>query len=328
MAILSRNTHDRNLSRNPATKPNSALPARWASHGGDCSTPPGPSAERYTQPVPTPPVESPYCVHCGYDKAGLSAGAQDCPECGHSLDDSYIPAMAIPPRWWRVHRLGWRLSEASSYAMLATAACLIAGFVSLIVYDIRSGGNTPGLGAMTILIRNIGFGFASLALVLTFAGGVCAFARVPWNEEREQNRGLLLATISLAVPLLGAIPLALLLTWVPVPFVVFAAMIMASAALVLIDVRMLKGRAASFIRFTTNDTQSAFYDDSHRSVDIAAVIAIIGGLYMALGGARPNLAVLAYALMLFGWLGMRGRAAAVIRREVTRSIRACSDANQ
>jgi len=271
--------------------------------------------------MPTPPVDSPYCVHCGYDKAGLTPGALECPECGHSLDDSYIPAMADPPRWWRVHRLGWRLSEAASYAMLATAACLIAGFVSLVVYDIRSGGNAPGLGATTILIRNIGFGFASLALVLTFAGGVCAFAKVPWNDEREQNRGLLLATISLAVPLLGAIPLALLMTGMLVPLEVFAAAIIASAALVLIDVRMLKGRAASFIRFTTNDTQSAFYDDSHRSVDIAAAIAIIGALYMALGGARPNLAVLAYALMLFGWMGMRGRAAVIIRKEIRRSLR-------
>jgi hypothetical protein len=150
---------------------------------------------------------------------------------------------------------------------------------------------------------------------------VCAFAKVPWNEEREQNRGLLLATISLAVPLLGAIPLALLMTGMLVPREVFAAAIIASAALVLIDVRMLKGRAASFIRFTTSDTQSAFYDDAHRSVDIAAAVAIIGALYMAFGGAVPNLAVLAYALMLFGWLGMRGRAARAIRKEIWRSRR-------
>lgn len=271
--------------------------------------------------MPTPPVDSPYCVHCGYDKAGLTAGALECPECGHSLDDSYIPAMADPPRWWRVHRLGWRLSEASSYAMLATAACLVAGIVALAVYDIRTSGSAPDIGSVTILIRNIGFGFASLALALTFAGGVCAFARVPWNDEREQNRGLLLATISLAVPLLGSIPLALLMTGMIVPHELFAAAIIASAALVMLDVRMLKDRAASFIRFTTNDTQSAFYDDSHRSVDIAALIAIIGGLYMAFGGARPNLAVLAYALMIFGWLGMRGRAAVAIRKEIRRARR-------
>jgi hypothetical protein len=273
--------------------------------------------------MPTPPVDSLYCVHCGYERSGLEPDATECPECGHSLDDIYIPTMAAPPRWWRIHRTGWQLFEYASYAMLATAICLIGGIGALIVYDLASAG-AAGTGPVVLLIRDIGAGFAALALLLTFLGGLCAFARVPWNDDREQRDALLLATTSLAVPLMAPIPLLLLVAGALFSREILGVVIILSAALILIDVRTLKARAASFIRFTTNDTQSAFYDAGHRSVDIAAIIAIIGGLFMIFGGARPNLAILAYALMVLGWLGMRGRAAATVRKELTRARRHAS----
>jgi len=272
--------------------------------------------------MPTSPVESPYCVHCGYDKAALTDGATVCPECGHSVDDAYIPAMETPPLWWRVHRLAWVLFEGASYAMLATAACLVGGIVALVLYD-QITGSGAGTGAAVVLFRNFGFGFVALSFVLTFSGGVCAFARVPWMVEREQTRSALLATNSVAMSILGAIPLWLAMTGMFMREV-FGIAILLSAAIVLVDVRMLKQRAASYIRFTTNDTQSAFFDDSHRSVDIAALMAIAGALYMLFGGARPNLSFLVYVLMLFGWMGLRGRAASAVRKELRRAREACA----
>lgn len=272
--------------------------------------------------MPTPPVDSPYCVHCGYDKAALSEGASVCPECGHSVADAYIPAMQTPPRWWRVHRVAWRLFEWAAYAMLGAVACLIGGVLALAYYDAIAGTPT-GTGPLGDVFRHLGYGFASLAYVLTFVGGVCAFARVPRTAEREQRRGVLLATNSIAIAMLGVIPVSLAMTGVFMREMLGAAILL-SAVIVLGDVRILRDRAASFVRFTTNEIQSAFFDDSHRSVDIAALIAAAGALYMLFGGARPNLSFLAYALMMFGWMGLRGRAARAVGKEVRRAKSPCA----
>jgi drug/metabolite transporter (DMT)-like permease len=130
---------------------------------------------------------------------------------------------------------------------------------------------------------------------------------------------MLLATISIAVPLIALFPMAMLAAGAFFLREALSLAIILSAALILVDVRILKARAASFVRFTTNDTQSVFYNDSHRSVDITAAIALIGALYMLLGGARSSIVVFAYALMILGWLGMRGKAAVAVRKQISRA---------
>lgn len=200
--------------------------------------------------------------------------------------------------------------------MLAAVVCLVGGFVIISIHATLSG---IGMDPLVVMPRNIVVGFVAIAFIFTFVGGFCAISRVPWNDDREWRRGMLLATISIAVPLIALFPMAMLAARAFFLREALSLAIIFSAALIVVDVRILKARAASFVRFTTNDTQSVYYNDSHRSVDITAAIALIGALYMLLGGGRPNIVVLAYALMILGWLGMRGRAAVAVRKQISRA---------
>ena len=200
--------------------------------------------------------------------------------------------------------------------MLAAVVCLVGGFIIISIHATLSG---IDMYPLVMMPRNIVVGFVAIAFILTFLGGLCAIARVPWNDDREWRRGMLLATISIAVPLIALFPMAMLAAGAFFLREALSLAIILSAALILVDVRILKARAASFVRFTTNDTQSVFYNDSHRSVDITAAIALIGAIYMLLGGARSSIVVFAYALMILGWLGMRGKAAVAVRKQISRA---------
>lgn len=260
--------------------------------------------------------QSEVCVYCGYLKQGLDPAATVCPECGESLDDIYIPAMPIPPRWWRIHRLGWRLFRWANMLVYAAVLFLFIALLGLIARDWLTSGSARGVGDIALAARDIAALFGAISLIVVLVGGLCVLARVPSNREGEFRKGAAFVLLSLAIPLFALIPLGAIAQTGLVSRELFTAAIALMAALVLIDVRMLRDRAAVFVRFTTNGARSADYDDGSLSVEIAASVSLLAAIFTLAGRDGYGVMTIAYVFAVLGWMGLRGRAAKTVGKEL------------
>jgi hypothetical protein len=262
--------------------------------------------------MPTLPVDSSYCVHCGYERVGLVPDATHCPECAHALKDTRILAMASPPRWWRIHRTGWSLFRLAGTITYLAALPLVTAML-LVFFGQRFGIGSASWTSPTLdIMAKVMLGVLVLSVLLVAAGGVCCLATVPAESPKNQQRARLFSLFSLAVPLL-AFPAAYGIAFnMPIPRQIVLACATLSIVLIIVDARLLPGRAHAFVRFTTNDPDNSFLTDDN-SYGIFAVI-LVG--YVIYFGFTANAISFLYLFATIGWVTQRASAAKAVRDEI------------
>lgn len=277
--------------------------------------------------MPTQPVDdTPRCVHCGYAKAGLEPDAEACPECGHFLEDTFIPTMTTPPRWFRIHRTGWMLFRYAGFAVLLAMAIIALAMITVMIDALTGNGSTTWSGHVVVIgIRYVAMSLIGLGVLLNTLGGVCCFATVPAESVRDHRKALLFSGISLAIPLLALPAIYAIAFQMAVPREAVFGCAILSIVLISIDARLMPGRADAFVLFTTNGTEKSFFDEGRKLVDGFTVVIGFSVLYSLFNPGSSmrglNLIVFLYLFAVIGWVNRRGRAAKAVRKQIAKSRR-------
>lgn len=275
--------------------------------------------------MPTPPVDdSPRCVHCGYAKAGLEPDANACPECGHSLDETFIAAMDTPPRWFRIHRAGWMLFRYAGWSVLLAIAIVALAMIAVMIDSLTGDGSTTWSGHVVVIgIRYVAMGLIGLGVLYNTLGGVCCFATVPAESPRDHRKALLFSGISLAIPLLALPAIYAIAFQMAVPREIIFGCAILSIVLVSIDARLLPGRADAFVLFATNGAEQSFFDEGRKLIDAYGYIAAFSVIYLLIN-PNPNgvsLIVFLYLFAVISWVSRRARAARAVRKQIEKAKR-------
>ncbi len=269
--------------------------------------------------MPTPPVDSPYCVHCGYERAGLEPDATHCPECGHSLSDTRILSMTIPPRWWRLHRAGWEFFRFTGIILIGSGALFGLATGVVVVERLIGDGSATWPASLLGNFSRVLIGVLMLCILLNAIGGVCCFAGVPTESPKDRRHARLFSLFSLAIPLL-ALPAAYAVGFkLAVPREIIIACAILSIVLISIDARLLPGRVHAFLRFTTNEFEKSFMDEGNKFIDSYGFFALLFVAHAMVTGSNMNLITFLYLFATVAWISRRAQAARAVRKEITQS---------
>lgn len=274
--------------------------------------------------MPTQPVDDcPYCVHCGYAKAGLEPDAEACPECGHPLDDTFIPTMPTPPRWYRIHRTGWILFRYAGWTVELAISIIALAMIAVMIDALTGDGSVSWSHSILVGVRYVAMALIGLGALLNAIGGACCLATVPAEPSRDHQQALLFSSISFAIPLL-TLPAAYAIVSgiVPPRGIVFGSAIVA-IILIGIDARLLSGRADAFVLFATSGTEKSFFDEGKKLVDGYAVFVAVCVVYLLLKPHQNGINVvgLLCTLAVIAWISRRARAARAVRKQIAKARR-------